>query len=233
MANLLLKHFGKRRVLLPVVHPVDAPTALASVQTAVDAGADGVFLINQGMDDARLLAFIPEVARRFPGLWIGINLLGTRPEDVPGKIRGLPVRGIWSDNAGIDEAASEQPAGERFRQGRGGWDGLYFGGVAFKYQRPVAQADLASAARAAVPHIDVITTSGAGTGIAADTTRIEAMRQGAGDHAMGLASGVTPENVASYLPLVDAYLVATGIESSFGVLDPERTRQLARCIRDF
>ena len=42
-----------------------------------------------------------------------------------------------------------------------------------------------------------------------------------------LASGVTPDNVGDYLPYVDAYLVATGIEEEFGVLDPARTKALA------
>ena len=46
---------------------------------------------------------------------------------------------------------------------------LYFGGVAFKYQRPVD--DLAEATTKASRFIDVVTTSGAGTGHAASPGR--------------------------------------------------------------
>jgi hypothetical protein len=66
---------------------------LASIRTAVNAGADGIFLINQGMSTAQVLAFIPEVARQFASLWIGVNLLGVTPEDVIERIFNLPVRG--------------------------------------------------------------------------------------------------------------------------------------------
>ena len=45
-----------------------------------------------------------------------------------------------------------------------GWRGSYFGGVAFKYQRPVAEELLPAAGRLAARHTDFITTSGAGTG---------------------------------------------------------------------
>ena len=48
-----------------------------------------------------------------------------------------------------------------------------------------------------------------------------------------LASGVTPENVDGFLPYVEAFLVATGIERDFGVLDPVRTRDLAEKIHGF
>ena len=74
--------------------------------------------------------------------------------------------------------------------------------------------------------MDVITTSGPGTGQAAEPAKIAAIRAGAGDHPMALASGVTPENVDDYLPWVDAYLVATGISRDFEHLDPARTRAL-------
>jgi hypothetical protein len=44
---------------------------------------------------------------------------------------------------------------------------------------------------------------------------------------------VTTENVAQYLPYVDAYLVGTGIERELGVLDPDETKKLATAIHAF
>jgi len=234
-----LKHafqrvFKKPRVFLPVIHPVTKAVALQSIDTAVHAGADGIFLINQGMTASQVLDFIPEVRQRYEQLWIGVNLLGVKPEEVITLVANLSVDGIWSDNAEIDELSDAQPAGERFRHVRRehGWQGLYFGGVAFKYQREVAEALLPDAARKASPWMDVITSSGPGTGYAATVEKVRALRSGAGEHPLALASGVSPENVDRFLPYVDAFLVATEIETAkySGILVPERTKQLAEKI---
>lgn len=235
--NVLRKVFQRSRVFLPVIHPAGKDVALKSIQTAIECGADGIFLINQGMSTRQVLDFIPEVHRRHDRLWIGVNLLGSEPEDVIGIIADLPVGGIWSDNAGIDERSDAQPSGERFRRARqkAGWTGLYFGGVAFKYQRDVPNSMLPVAAKHAIPWMDVITSSGPGTGYAASVEKSKALRSGAGDHPLALASGVSPENVAGFLPYVDAYLVATEIESAkgSGVVVPERTKLLAERIHEW
>jgi uncharacterized protein len=229
--NRIESTFGVPRVLLPVIHPVDWDTALESLRIAHDAGVKGVFLINQGLSSDEVLRLVLVARKRFPPLWIGVNLLGCSPAEA--LRRGLDgcdgrIDGIWSDNAAIDEHAATQPKAEELldiRRDRG-WTGLYFGGVAFKHQRAVAGADLARAAAVASRFMDVICTSGAGTGIAADVDKVIAIRDGAAKAAVALASGVTPENVASYLPYVDAFLVGTGIEQSFGVLDATKLAAL-------
>lgn len=232
--NVLQGVFGRSRVFLPVIHPVTKDTALKSIETAVRSGADGIFLINQGMSASQVLDFITEVRRLHETLWIGVNLLGSEPEEVIELVADLPVGGIWSDNADIDEKSDAQPAGERFRQARRriGWDGLYFGGVAFKYKREVPAALLPDAARKACPWMDVITSSGPGTGYAATVEKAIALRSGAGGHPLALASGVSPENVDGFLPYVDAYLVASEIETAkySGILVPARTKLLAERI---
>lgn len=223
--------FGCPRVFLPVIHPVSKGIALDSVETAISSGADGIFLINQGMTTTEVLDFIPELHRMHENLWIGINLLGTKPEEVIRLVADLPVGGIWSDNAHIDEKSDTQPRGELFRQARRefGWSGLYFGGVAFKYQRQVHDSLLPAAAKNAIPWMDAITSSGPGTGCAATVEKVMALRSGAGTHPLALASGVSPENIDEFLPYVDAYLVASEIETEkySGVLVPERTKLLA------
>jgi hypothetical protein len=234
MSNAIQQTFKRPRVFLPVIHPVCETIALSSIQIAVDAEADGIWLINQGMSTPELLAFIHTVNRLFPKLWIGVNLLGTPPDKMIGCIKDLPVGGIWSDNAGINEYNDEQPDGVEFRLARAqrGWKGLYFGGVAFKYQREVQDHLLPVAARKAAPWMDVITSSGPGTGFAASVEKVKALREGAGEHPMALSSGVSPENIDSFLPYVDAYLVASEIETEkySGILVPERTALLSQKI---
>jgi len=223
--NRVREIFGAPRVLLPVVHPVGRSEALDSIALAVEVGAPGIFLINQGMGTDDVLALMKEVKGLHPSLWIGVNLLGHSPADA--LARGLDsadggLDGIWSDNAGIDEDAESQPEAQAFVEARKGraWNGLYFGGVAFKYQREVAAEKLSQAAARAAAFMDVVCTSGPGTGLEADSAKLAAMRRGLGpDRAMALASGVTEQNVERFLPYADAYLVGTGIERSFGVFD--------------
>src|SRR5262249_28152577 len=143
------------------------------------------------------------------------------------------IDGIWTDNAGIHEDAVQQPVAQEFLEARRerGWRGLYFGGVAFKYQRPVADEDLGRAAVTAERFVDVICTSGPGTGREAQVNKVRLMREALGPgRALALASGVTDANVKSYLPYVDAYLVGTGIEQEFGVLDPKKLAALQALI---
>lgn len=231
--------FHRRRALLPVIHPVTDAVALASVATAVAAGCAGAFLINQGMSTEEVLRLAMEVRARHPSLWLGINLLGATPIET--LERGLAecegrLDGIWADDAGIEEHAPTQVHARAFVDARAErqWQGLYFGGVAFKYQRPVADEDLATAARASLAFMDVVCSSGPGTGQAADVAKVTRLREGLGPAgSLALASGVTEENIGPFLPHVDAFLVGTGIERSFGVLDPEKVSRLQRRIDEW
>jgi predicted TIM-barrel enzyme len=141
--------------------------------------------------------------------------------------------GLWTSNAGISLAAADPAHGARLfqekRAARSGWRGLHFGGVAFKHQEQVSEPALA--ARLAQPHVDVVTTSGAATGVAAPLAKIAAMKAALGDHPLGVASGVTPENVGQYLGLVDCFLVATGISDSHAELNQARAAELVASVR--
>jgi predicted TIM-barrel enzyme len=229
--NRIREVFGVDRVVLPVVHPLGRTEALASVDVAHTAGVKGVFVINQGMQDVELLELVGEIWRRYPALWVGVNLLGRSPAEALGDALDACGRidGIWSDNARVDERATQQPAAAEFvatRRARR-WTGLYFGGVAFKYQREVGGDVLGHAAALAMSYMDVVCTSGPGTGKAADLDKLIAMRKGVGPGgAIALASGITADNVRAYAPYVDAFLVGTGIEARFGVLDAAKLTAL-------
>ena len=95
--------------------------------------------------------------------------------------------------------------------------------------------EVGKAASIAAHFMDVVTTSGVGTGIAASLEKISAMREGCGQAAMSIASGITPDNAAQYAPFVDAFLVATGISppGDFYNLDREKLRALLSACRGF
>ena len=228
--------FRRSRVLLPVVHPISEQAALDNTAIAVDAGCPGVFLINQGMSIDRVFDLVLTVRRTHPDFWIGVNLLGISPADALREALAAchgRLDGLWSDDAMIDEGQGDQRSAQAFLDFRSErrWQGSYFGGVAFKYQRAVQSGRLADAARAAAPYMDVICSSGPGTGMAADPGKLVRLREGLGDRgSMALASGVTEDNIGAYLPYVDAFLVGTGIERRFGVLDAGKVSRLQRRI---
>jgi uncharacterized protein len=233
--NRIKQVFGVSRVLLPVIHPIGHDTALESIRVVRAAGVRGVFLIDQGMGEREVLALVREARAMFPGLWLGVNLLGRRPADALAVALAAcdgRIDGIWSDNAGIDERAAAHPEAEEFVAARQrlGWQGLYFGGVAFKYQREVPVSELERSAALATRYMDVVCTSGPGTGHAADPEKIRSMHAGLGNGSLAVASGITAENVRLYLPYVHAFLVGTGIEARLGVIDPQKLSALLQAM---
>ncbi len=227
--------------VFPVIHVLDADQAARNAEVALRHGTQGVFLINHDFPEDELVPVIADVRRRFPELWLGVNFLAVTGRDafpVLGALAnsGTRVDAYWGDDARIDERTAVQ--GEAIEidavRATSGWDGLYFGGTAFKKQREVAPEHYELSARLATAHMDVVTTSGVATGQEADVAKIEAMRAGCGDHAMGIASGVTPDNVHRYAPLVDAILVATGINvaGDFYNIDRARLERLMAIIGD-
>lgn len=224
--------FPRRHTVLAVVHVETLDQAQRNTRVAREQGIDGVFLINHGMADEALLDIHAAVADAQPDWWVGVNCLGLTPDQVFAAI-SPKVRGVWVDNAGIDEAEEAQPYAEQVLAIRDARvpDCLYFGGVAFKYQRPVE--DLEAACRIAAGHMDVVTTSGPGTGYAAAIDKIHRMKQALGGVPLGIASGITPENVGNYLPYASVFLVATGISRTFTELDPVRVRALVERVAAF
>jgi len=228
-------------VVTPVIHVLDRTQAMHNIAVAVRAGAAGVFLINHDFPKEQLLPILRDIRGEWPGLWLGVNFLAVTGRDAFPILGGLETEGClidayWADDARIDEREAGQAAADeiaRIRAGSG-WTGLYFGGVAFKAQRPVDPARHRRSAEIARPLMDLVTTSGIATGHEAEDGKIADFRAGLGDAPLALASGVTPQNAARYGRDVDCFLVATGInrDGDFYTIDPERLDALLKVTRD-
>lgn len=224
--------FPNRHSVFTVIHVEYEEQALRNCEIAVKSNADGAFLINHGMSSKDLLKIHHTAFQEFPDWWIGVNCLGDDPSETF-KMVTEEVAGIWVDNAMIDENLDNQPDADMVKkaQKESGWQGLYFGGVAFKYQRPVN--DLEKASTIAMQYMDVVTTSGIGTGKAADVEKIQRMKQALGDFPLAIASGIRPDNIEDYLDKADCFLVATGISRSWMELDEELVKQLVEKVRAY
>jgi len=224
-------------VVLPVIHVLDSEQAQRNIEAARDGGCPGVFLINHDFEKEKLIPIIKDMRAAFPDFWIGVNFLavtGKYAFPILGDLQaqGCQVDGYWADDARMDErrAHDDQPEAEEIAQIRrnSGWDGLYIGGTAFKKQREVAPEHYGKSAEIATRYMDVVVTSGVATGHAADVGKIDTFRTHCGDTALGLASGITPQNAGQYADAVDLFMVATGInyEGDFYNIDPALLQQL-------
>ena len=231
--QLFNKVFSNSKVILPVIHVEDIDQVLRNAAIAYEQGCDGVFLISHGSSSyVDLMGVQRALYQEFSNWLIGVNCLDLAPVEVFGKV-SQEVSGIWVDNAMIEEKFEDQIEADIIKETRekSGWQGLYFGGVAFKYQRAVY--DLAKAARIAMDYVDVITTSGQATGKPAYLRKIIEMKQGIGDKPLAIASGITPQNIDDYLKVADCFLVATGISKNFWELDVSLVKELVCRIRNY
>jgi len=236
------KHFKcPGPVVTPVIHVLDTSQTLRAVEISVRAGVAGVFLINHDFEKERLVPIIRDIREGMPGLWLGVNFLavtGREAFPILGALEaeGCAVDACWADDARMDEREAVQREADEIAQIRAasGWSGLYFGGTAFKQQRPVDPSQYQHSAGIARPYMDVVTTSGPATGQEADDTKIADFRRGLGDAPLALASGVTPENAGRYGRDVDCFLVATGIAppGDFYSIDPARLDALLAVTRE-
>jgi len=224
-------------VILPVIHVLDDASTAANIDRLVDAGIKGCFLINHDFGIEPFLPIIEAIRTRYPDFWIGLNFLavtGLKAFPILAELgaRGTPIDAYWADDARIDErrAVDDQPEADEIASVRAssGWSGLYIGGTAFKKQRDVDPAQYGKSARIATNYMDVVVTSGVATGHAADVSKINTFRENCGHTALGLASGITPENAEEYADAVDLFMVATGINHNgdFYNIDPERLKRL-------
>lgn len=164
------------------------------------------------------------VTSAFPNAFIGLNFLDMRhPFDVYQilTVSGLVPDAVWTDWYPFDQDCKEYiqeltPRNETKET-------KLFAGVSHKaanYTENPEQSALM--AQMADPYVDFVTTTGPRTGSPASLEKLEAMRTVIRHSKLAVASGVSIENVGSYVPLVDAVLVATSLEAFFGEIDDDK-----------
>jgi hypothetical protein len=216
---------------LPVIHVRDNEQAKANADIAFQNGADGVFLINHAMRAIELIDAYAYVRSYYPKKWIGLNFLDLDLFQTPHYLPRT-ANGLWVDDSGVYDTHVREGVEEFYRKLESSMirenRGLqYFGGVAFKYQISV---DPARATIQSIGCMDIITTSGVGTGKAPDVEKIKSMFAVAMGRPIAIASGLTPLNLHLFFPYIDYALVSTGISSDFEWLSAERVLEFKRTI---
>lgn len=220
--------------IIPVIHYADDIQVMRNAERAAEAGCEAVMLIEMGGRNDPLLRAGAAIKSRFPGMLVGINHLGAEARDAVRRNISSGMASTWTDEQlthssnqseadaiQIEQALSDDPTH------------AFFCAIAFKYQQH--EPDPICAARRAISLGFIPTTSGPATGQAAAASIIKDLRGAIGPEApLAIASGVTPENASSFIPLLSRVLVATGVSTSFHELDPAKLRALMevrdRCI---
>ena len=207
--------------IYPVVHVRVAGLALEQVGRALRAGADGVYLIQHGSDNALLLDVFARSVDDHPAAFIGLNMLGSTTCEAlhriheaveSGRISRSPD-GLWSDDIRSD---SDPLAARKFRARTPRLAATkILGGIAFKYTSTFSEdpETVRAETLALREAVDVVTTSGSGTGIPPTVAKLRAMREAAA-RPIAVASGISSSNIGNYESLVDEILVASSVETA-------------------
>ena len=205
--------------VFPVIHFLNSDLALEQASLAKDAAADGVFLINHHGDDDVLCEVATRIKSAHPDFKVGINLLTRRPMEAALRARSLGLDMVWADNMGVSSEGLTPEGADLSQFAADNPDICLFASVAFKYQP--AEPEPPRAARKAQAAGFIPTTSGDVTGRAPDIFKVASMSVACGGD-LAVASGMTPENIGEYAPLLSHVLVATGVSLDEHRFDYER-----------
>jgi len=213
----------------PVIHCYDGATDNKNIKTAIDNGADGIFLINHGvLSDYSFELSVRNACARYK---IGANFLNLSNIEALEKAVDFGLDMLWVDNAGCDDCENLQSAEDFFKRSCELDDNMeveIFGGIHFKYQ-PEPKSSIEDSLYQSLAYIDVPTLSGSATGSPANIefvqraySALEARNNtywpDKGDRSLAIASGISIDNANEYLPYIDKFLVASSIEEKLKML---------------
>ncbi len=210
--------------------------ALADADAAVKGGADLMILINSRCEMPLYERVIAAVREKYPDFPMGISALAYGPDNLSEGYRlaeKFKAQMVWletvpkerieyEDDDGSYKAAEVITPDAATEEHRNYPAAFLTGGVHMKYTRPLDGYSFDEAMKRALGLVDGINITGPATGVLADVKRVRRARELAGAFPLGLASGVSEENIESVLPYIDYAIVGTSLKKPE---DPLRTSE--------
>lgn len=224
--------------IYPVVHIESVGQAVEQADVAFEKGADGIYLIdhNRGVQDVDVMFRALNILKyENSDHYIGVNILGAGSLHAAGIVARSVNSGeyhapnaLWVDDIRSGWYGYDRPeqTREELQTIHTGLVPRLLGGVAFKgtstYTDDPVEARAETNALKSV--VDVVTTSGRGTGMAPPVEKIFAMKVELGNQPLAVASGLSIENIAQYRGLIDEVLAATYLETvkGSGIFDKKK-----------
>lgn len=215
----------------PVIHYKTNFQTFEQAHIAVDSGADGLFIISHEGDNLSVLNIALQIRLYYPDLDIGVNFLGWEPLESLRCVNEFSnsINMIWFDDVGISEGLSNEitlliATAKKLIPSL-----KVFASVAFKYQKidnnPSASALLAES-------LDLIpVTSGNSTGTAPELDKIKTMSKEL-TKGLGIASGMSCDNIEQFAPYLEHILVSTGVSKDFHKFDYQLLRTFIGKVRN-
>lgn len=207
----------------PVIHVQHREQALECAGIADFCKCAGVMIISMSGEDEKLDPIGDAIRETFPNLKLGVNYL----------TMAAPYALLRSQRNGYDATWTDQ---QMFSAGSMNGDARaillvkkeghkLFAAVAFKGQS--VDPFPGDSAQVAALNGMIPTTSGTGTGYAPAFDKITSIRRHLHpSEPLAIASGISPDNIAEFLPFVSHVLVATGISKDFHHFDEAKLRLL-------
>lgn len=195
--------------------------AISDVDASLEGGADAVILINEWSNLTELENTLAHVRRRFPMVPLGVNFLGDE-HDSYGYIHSFRLAKeynlavVWTDFSGVDLIQEKPPVNlHDIEQARASAPGTFYcSGVHMKYSTLLdASKTIEQSALQAMGWVDGVIVTGPKTGVSCDPRVVARARGVLGNYPLGVASGVSAENVGEIGQHLDFFLVASSLQN--------------------
>ncbi|MEW5976703.1 MAG: BtpA/SgcQ family protein [Acidobacteriota bacterium] len=224
--------------------------ALSDARLLADNGVDGLLVENYGdapfhpeaVDPctvAAMAVIASAVRQQHPKLPLGINVLrndASAALAIATAVEGRFIRvnvhtGTMLTDQGVLQGRAHQTLRQRAALGQ---DIRILADVAVKHATLPAPAPLANLAADTYRRglADALIVTGPATASAANPSDLEAVRTAVPEAALLTGSGVTPENLATILPLCDGVIVGSSLKRNgiaLNEVEAERVRKLVGC----
>ena len=223
-----------------------AKRALSDARLLAEEGFDGLMVENfgdvpfhateVGPETVAAIAVLVARIRDAVSLPVGVNVLRNDARSALGIAAATGARfirvNVHCGAAVTDQGIVEGRAAETLRErARLCADVHVLADVLVKHASPLAPADPELVARETAERglCDALLVTGDATGTTADADVLAAVRRGAGETPVLLASGLSARNAARLLPLADGAVVGTAVKRG-GVTDAPVDRRRARAL---
>ena len=220
------QRFSQRPAFLPVIYTSDAERALWTVDKVITAGADGVFLVSHGVGYQRLLRAAQTARSNHPQLFIGVNCVDLRPQDI---ICRLPngIDAVWCNETRTSKDCSSALAAIRQARQQTGWTGYFFMDLALNSGR---EADSASGGPAAL--LDSVSGLTITANDPADLTpeRLAAVRRRFSHQVIALAGINSPATLHKLVGQLDCVMASASRDNGLEQLDLDLANRIAATV---
>lgn len=191
----------------------------------------GVWLVSSNCHPDIIEEVVQLVKATLPTFWVGVNLLGVNLFSVLDFLTKHRIDGLWLDKSYVTEDKEQTVPNIIVDQlARRNWNGLYFGGVLFKYIPE--KGDPVKVLRNAIPYMDVLCTTGIATGVSITREKLNMVTSVlTGDIPIAIASGISSKSVNILKDKIQVYMFRDACANKDEDIVPELFEQVIQAIR--